>query len=156
MSIKLNEIGVLLVEDDQNVRMSIKAMLQEIGITNIHEASDGQKALAKLDELSEREENGQDETISLIICDWNMPHKTGIEFLREVRQIHPEMPFLMVTARSDHESVTAAKENKVTGYIRKPFSFEDISKKVATILKIQKVDMVPANNPEEADDESAE
>lgn len=136
MEIELKDTIILLVEDDQNVRSSIKAMLQEMGISMIYEAADGQQALKTLDEINEHAQSGYKEKVSMIICDWNMPHKTGIEFLREVRQIDPKLPFLMVTARSDQESVSAAIENKVTSYIRKPFTYLDLSKKVSSILKI--------------------
>ena len=128
MDVDMNETNVLLVEDDVNVRTAIKGMLREMGISNIQEATDGVKALEYLDD--------HPDVLSLIVCDWNMPNKTGIGLLKDVRQAYPILPFLMVTARADKDSVLDAKNADVTGYICKPFSFEDFRKKVSTMLKI--------------------
>ena len=125
----LSNVTILLVEDSAEVRRTVRAMLTEMKITQVHEAENGKDALSYVDELMEG--------IDLIICDWNMPHKTGIELLKEVRQTQPNLPFLMITARSDQESVEAAIDSKVTGYIRKPFSYDELQSKVMKILKIK-------------------
>ena len=54
--------------------------------------------------------------------DWNLPHVSGLELLRQIRASDPDLPFLMVTGASDRESVIVAKENGVTGYLAKPYS----------------------------------
>ncbi len=123
---KLNEHIFLLVEDDPNVRLTIKCMLHEMGITQIREAENGHTALRFLE--------GEAIEISFIICDWNMPHKTGIEFLREVRQVSETIPFLMITARADKDSILAAKSSNVTAYIRKPFTFKELKDKITAVL----------------------
>jgi two-component system chemotaxis response regulator CheY len=60
--------------------------------------------------------------IDVVICDWNMPKLSGIDLLRQMRSVYPDVPFLMITGRSDVESVSMAKASGVTAYIRKPFS----------------------------------
>lgn len=127
----ISKINALLVDDDNNTRISIKSMLQEMGLSNIREAKDGQEALSAVDQSF----SGTNDPIDLIICDWNMPHKTGISFLREVRQLDTEIPFLMITARADQESVQTAINDKVTAYIRKPFNFDQLKTKVFSALK---------------------
>jgi two-component system, chemotaxis family, chemotaxis protein CheY len=119
--------NVILIDDDKGVRDTIRFMLNEMAIYKIVECTNGQEALNYFD--AEPEAN-----ISLIICDWNMPQKTGIEFLREIRQVYPELPFLMVTARGDEASVMAAKSGHINGYILKPFSFKDLKKKIDVAL----------------------
>ena len=125
--LNLSDVTVLVVEDDRNVGSTIKSMLIEMGITDIMEANDGKQAL----EIIESAMGG----LSLIICDWNMPRKSGLELLREVRQVNSGLPFLMITARADADSIIAAKESNVTGYIRKPFSFNDLETKVISIIR---------------------
>jgi len=120
------DLGVLLVEDDLTVCNTLRCMLQEMGVTNIYEANDGNHALALLDQ--------RPDNISMTICDWNMAGKTGIELLQEIRVDYPELPFLMVTARADEASVLQAKELCVTGYIRKPFSYDCLQKKISNIV----------------------
>lgn len=118
-----SDLRVLLVEDEDNVRASLKSMLEEMGITKIKETSNGLEALGYFD--------AQPAEVDMIICDWNMPHKSGFEFLREIRQSRPELPFLMVTARADKISVLAARDNEVTAYVRKPFTFDELRGKIS-------------------------
>jgi CheY-like chemotaxis protein len=125
--VDIHKTSVLLVEDDQNVRTAIRSMLTEMGVNHVFEAKDGRAALQYFEHDSEK--------VNLIICDWNMPHKTGIELLREVRQTRHDLPFLMITARADQQSVQAAKESHVTAYIRKPFTFDDMKVKMLAIMK---------------------
>jgi two-component system chemotaxis response regulator CheY len=121
-----HDLNVLLVEDDQNVSMTLRSMLIEFGISNVYDAVNGEEALALLQEAKE--------DISLVVCDWNMPKVTGIEVLEAIRKTSPEMPFLMVTARADKSSVLAAKEHNVSVYICKPFSYGEFKKKMNYIV----------------------
>ncbi|PCJ70389.1 MAG: response regulator [Rhodobiaceae bacterium] len=127
-------MSVLLVEDDRNVRATVKSMLREIGLQDIYTCSNGADALRFFEEESSE--------VRLIICDWNMPQKTGIEFLREIRQSHPELPFLLITARADQESVIAAKDAHVTDYLRKPFTLADLKSRVTHILSHMDDDLI--------------
>lgn len=124
----LNTCRILIVEDDPNVLMTLQMMLVEMGvsITNITTATNGTIALQKLDAAAQ--------PFDLLISDWNMPQKNGLDLLKEVRQAHPTMPFLMVTARADKESIVDARDNNVTAYIRKPVAFDEFKKKILAIL----------------------
>lgn len=128
LTMKMDNIKVLLVDDDRNVILTVKAMLKDMGITHIFEAGDGKDALDFMD-TGER-----DSSPDLILCDWNMPKKTGFEFLREVRQAYPSIPFLMITARADESSVQDAMRAGVSDYLRKPFSLEELRRKVTGAL----------------------
>ncbi len=110
----IKHLKVLIVDDQLEVRSMLRGMLSELGISQIFEASDGKEAMQFTD-------NAMD-MIDVVICDWNMPKMTGIELLRQMRSVYPDVPFLMVTGRSDMDSVTQAKASGVTAYIRKPFS----------------------------------
>jgi two-component system chemotaxis response regulator CheY len=125
MPTKMDNLNILLAEDDSHVRMTIRSMLLEMSIRSIKEVADGQEALHEL-ESSDKPD--------LIICDWNMPHKTGMDVLKETRSLYPDLPFLMVTARADTGSVMSAKEALVTAYIRKPFSFDAFQSKISKIF----------------------
>ncbi len=118
----LKQLKVMIVEDQQNARATLRHMLGEIGINQIFEANDGDTARDLMD---------MDESmVDIIICDWNMPKFEGIELLKHIRARGFRMPFLMITARTDTESVIEAKNAGVTGYIRKPFSMSDLEGKV--------------------------
>ncbi|MCK5284295.1 MAG: response regulator [Alphaproteobacteria bacterium] len=127
MSIVLSDLKILLVEDQSEARAMMRNMLMEMGISQVFEAPDGRKALSFIDAAFD--------FVDLIICDWNMPEMNGVEFLRQLRTVDQDMPFLMVTGRSDMDSVVEAKSSGVTGYIRKPFSPAQFEAKVRIILQ---------------------
>jgi two-component system chemotaxis response regulator CheY len=120
-----NDLRLLIVDDQPEMRALIKNMLMESGITQLFEASDGKEAMNFMD-------NALD-FIDIVICDWNMPRLTGVEVLRQLRSFNPEMPFLMVTGRSDIASVAEAKSSGVSAYIRKPFSPAQLEAKLRII-----------------------
>ncbi len=125
MKSPIKDLKVLLVEDQSEARAMMRNMLLEMGVTQIFEAPDGRDALRFLDSAFE--------FVDLVICDWNMPSMSGVELLRQLRTVYPDLPFLMVTGRSDMESVVEAKSSGVTGYIRKPFSVKQFETKLRVI-----------------------
>lgn len=109
------------------MRRIIKQLLGQIGFHNIVEAEDGVKALNIL----------KGGNIDFVLTDWNMPHMSGLELLKEIRQA-PELsklPVLMVTAESKREQITAAAMAGVNGYIIKPFSAVTLQEKVKKIFE---------------------
>lgn len=98
---ELEKLRILIVDDQQEMRSMIKGMLMEMGITQTFEASDGKEALSFSDAALDM--------VDVVICDWNMPKLSGVEFLRQMRSVSPEMPFLMITGRSDIDFVAEAK-----------------------------------------------
>lgn len=119
-------LKVLIVEDQGEARAMMRNMMMEFGINQIFEAPDGREALKFIDNAFD--------FIDLIVCDWNMPGMSGVELLRQLRTVDPDMPFLMVSGRSDLESVVEAKSSGVTCYIRKPFSPKQLEAKLKIIM----------------------
>ncbi len=76
-------------------------------------------------------------SFDLIICDWNMPGVSGVEVCKQVRAERPDLPFLLVTGRSDPDSVVVAKETGVSAYITKPFSPQELNVKIAAVVERQ-------------------
>ncbi len=127
----LSDLTILAVDDSSQARKLLRATLTDLGVNQVYMAKDGKEAL---DFLSECEN-----MINVIICDWNMPRVTGLEILRQVRTVDPDIPFLMVTGLADHESVRIAKADGVTGYLAKPYTPNDLKKKLNQILRILKI-----------------
>ncbi len=123
----IKDLRVMIVEDQQDVRAMVRNMLAELGITQIFEAPDGRDGLTFLDEAMDM--------VDIIICDWNMPKMSGLELLKQLRTVEPDMPFLMLTGRNDLESVVEAKSSGVTAYIRKPFSSAELEAKLRIIMQ---------------------
>ncbi len=121
-----NDLKVLIVEDQHEARAMMRNMLMELGVNQIFDAPDGRDALVFLDSAFD--------FVDMIICDWNMPNMDGVELLRQLRSVDPDIPFLMVTGRGDMESVVEAKSSGVTGYIRKPFSAKGLEAKIRIMM----------------------
>lgn len=118
----LEKLKVLIVEDQMEARSMLRAMLGSMGITQVFEAKDGRKALSFMDDAMDM--------IDMIICDWNMPEMDGVELLRQLRSVDTTTPFLMITGRCDKDSVAEAINGGVSGYIRKPFSPDQLEVKL--------------------------
>ncbi len=120
------DLKVLIVDDSKVTRTIIGGMLREIGVRHIFEVDDGEKAVKFKD--------ADFGLVNLVICDWNMPGLSGIELLRYFHDASSGQAFLMVTARCDPKSILEAKEAGVDGYLRKPFSRDELQTKIASIL----------------------
>jgi len=124
---KFQDLKVLIVEDQADMRAMLRNMMTELGITQIFEAPDGRQGLSFVDAAFD--------FVDIIVCDWNMPGMTGVEFLRQIRTVDPAFPFLMVTGRGDMDSVVEAKSSGVTAYIIKPFSPKQLEAKLRIVAK---------------------
>lgn len=124
---QISDLKILLVEDQAEARAMMKNMLTELGVTQIFEAENGREALGFIDSAFD--------FVDLVICDWNMPAMSGVELLRQLRTVDGKVPFLMVTGRTDLESVVEAKSSGVTGYIRKPYSPAQLEAKLRIIMQ---------------------
>ncbi|HEY4045348.1 MAG TPA: response regulator [Acidobacteriaceae bacterium] len=125
-SMKLN---VLVVDDSTVIRKMLKRVLTESNLPfdKIYEAGDGRQALGALDA----------DTVHLVLCDVNMPVMDGLEFLETVRSnpAWQSLPVLMVTTEGGEASVRRAAQLGAKGYIRKPFTTEEVKDKLTTCIQ---------------------
>ncbi len=132
-------VRFLVVDDEDVIRKLVVSRLKKEGYKGIiHEASDGKAAL---DIFFEKE-------IDCIVCDWNMPNLSGIDFVAKVRQgiASENLAILMVTGESLMGKVEEALEQGVDDYLIKPFTPEDFKRKVDKVLeKIKKRKMGSVN-----------
>jgi len=117
---------ILCVDDFSTMRRIVKTLLKQLGFKNILEADDGSTALAVLKE----------QKVDFIISDWNMPNMTGLDLLKAVRadDATKAMPFLMVTAEAEKESIVTAVKAGVNNYVVKPFKAEVLQEKIEKIF----------------------
>lgn len=120
-------LKILIVDDKNNMRRTIRNLLRKIGYDKFIEADDGDTALTKL----------RTHEVDLILCDWNMPRMNGGELLRAVRDNDElkDLPFLMLTAEANEATVAEAGEVDVDGYILKPFTPKLIQEKIDKVLE---------------------
>lgn len=121
-------LRILVVDDATFIRDMIKKQLRDsIPGVEIVDAPDGARALAQL----------KNQAIDLILSDWEMPNMTGAELLSSVRAMsHSEkIPFIMISSRGDRDHIVKAIGLGVSDYLSKPFSAEELLKKVFKQLK---------------------
>ena len=110
-------LRVLVVDDSKVMRNILRKMLAAKGVDAL-EATDGKDALRLLAE----------EPVGCIISDWNMPRMQGIDLLRRVRADGrlADLPFIMVTAEALAVNRTEADAARVSAYLTKPFTADDL------------------------------
>ena len=123
------KLTVLLVEDDGFALKLAQSVLRNLGVGHVILARDGAEAIRILDSKATRAD--------LIISDWNMPNVTGLDLLRHVRKTWQNMPFIMLTGRATEDFVLAAKEHGVNGYVVKPFSPDQLSRKIQSVFNMK-------------------
>jgi len=73
--------------------------------------------------------------LDLVITDWNLPDGSGLELVRHLRERDSELPIVMVSGRSDRDSVLKAAHYGINGYITKPFSVEMVHERLAALIE---------------------
>lgn len=117
---------ILIVDDVLSMRSLTKAILREAGFAHVFDTPDGQEALKLMRKVK----------VNLVVCDWNMPVMSGIEFFKAVQE-EPKLagtPFIMLTSSSEGSKVKEAIEAGITAYMIKPFKPADLLKKINSLL----------------------
>lgn len=112
---------VMVVDDSEMTRMIAKKTLKNLGVSDVLEAADGAIALGIF------KENPAD----VIFSDWNMPNMDGLTMLKEIRQINPNVPVIMITTEGSKGKVVQAIQEGVSDYLVKPFTPASLQEKLA-------------------------
>ncbi len=117
---------ILIVDDYKTMLRIVRGLLNQLGFTNIDEASDGTMGW----DMVQKKQYG------LVVSDWNMEPMSGFEFLKLVRGSEKTraLPFIMVTAESKTENIIAAKQAGVSNYIVKPFNAQTLKQKIEAVF----------------------
>ena len=111
---------VLVVDDSATMRKIISRALHAVGFPDIVEAADGNEGLAAF----------QEGPFQLVMTDWNMPNKSGIELARDIRATGSKVPIFMVTTEGEKTRVLEAIKAGVTDYLVKPFTADMLQEKL--------------------------
>lgn len=117
---------ILIVEDQENLAKIIQKGLNSEGFAADY-VLDGQQALVRL--------NVYHKEYDLVILDFMLPKKDGLEVLSEMRSKAYSTPVLMLTAKSDKKDVTAGLDAGADDYLTKPFSFDELLARIRAILR---------------------
>ena len=129
IAVNYENVRVLVLEDELHIRRIICRLLREIGFRLVDEASNGSDGFREL--LRVRP--------NVVLCDIHMDHGDGMDFLRRLRALdHPELahiPVVFLTADTNRETVLAARDLRVDGYLAKPISLTALKERVDAVLR---------------------
>jgi ABC-type nitrate/sulfonate/bicarbonate transport system substrate-binding protein len=120
------KIKILVTDDSGTMRMMFKQMLNKAGFENIVMAVNGDDGIEKV----------KAEEPDLVISDWNMPQKDGLEFLQWLRsqEAYRTLPFIMATAQADKGQQIAIMEAGGNGHVPKPFDSKQIKDAIEKVF----------------------
>ena len=121
---QLNQSKILLVEDEENLALGLEYNLTEEGY-KVTLAKDGREAISFFDKNE----------FDLIVLDIMLPYYNGFEIAKHVRENHPQMPILMLTARTQVEDRVKGLELGADDYLTKPFHLKELLVRIKGMLK---------------------
>jgi len=117
----------LVVDDSAVMRKVLIGALSRVEIEDVDEASDGEEAVKSVSE------NDYD----VVLMDWNMPNKLGIDALKEIRATGNKVPIIMVTTEAEKSRVIEALKEGANNYVIKPFKPEAIVNKIKEVIGLK-------------------
>lgn len=124
----MDGITALIVDDSSVMRKIVERSLRQAGInlTKVFEAGNGAEALSVLAE----------NRVELILCDINIPVMDGLEFVKSLSGVPnaKDVPVVMITTEGSEAHVVQALSSGARGYIRKPFTPEQVKEQVIPVL----------------------
>jgi two-component system, chemotaxis family, chemotaxis protein CheY len=124
----MGDVRALIIDDSAVMRKIVERSLRQAGVnlTQVLEAGNGAEALGVL----------QDKQVDLILCDINMPIMDGLEFVKQLAGLESAkgVPVVMITTEGSESHVVQALSCGARGYIRKPFTAEQVKEHVIPVL----------------------
>lgn len=132
-----------IVDDDQSIRWVLQKALEKANmeITVFEFASD---LLRKLQEEDDKQ------IPDAIISDIRMPGMDGFELIKEIHQVHPDLPVIIMTAHSDMDSAMSAYESGAFEYLPKPFDINEateLARRACAVNKAPPMSTAEAEEP---------
>src|ERR1700691_4479297 len=124
----MDSIRALIVDDSSVMRKIVERCLRQAGIDlkQVFEAGNGAEAISSLNE----------NPVDLILCDINMPVMDGLEFVKLLAGVENAkgVPVVMITTEGSESHVVQALSCGARGYIRKPFTPDQVKEHVLPVL----------------------
>lgn len=117
-----SDFAALIVDDDAFARNLARKMLESMGVSVAMTAESGEEALGLVRSGAAR--------FDVVLCDLHMPGMDGFELRRRLRELDPDLPFVMVTGDGREAAVAAARAHEITAYLVKPISPKQVREKL--------------------------
>jgi two-component system chemotaxis response regulator CheY len=114
----MSDRKILVIDDTPTMRMIVTGMLNDLGFTSVVEAENADMAV-ELVKVGD---------VAIALVDWNLPGRSGIEFVRQIRSLSTtkDLPMVMMTSNNDPKQIEEARRAGVSSYLVKPFGMADL------------------------------
>ncbi|MBM3133759.1 MAG: sigma-54-dependent Fis family transcriptional regulator [Chloroflexi bacterium] len=119
---------ILIVDDDESTRRTLMLIFSKQGY-GVESAATGQEALAK----------ARERFFNLALLDIKLPDIEGVELLALLKEMHPDLVAIMVTAYASLETAVQALNKGVSAYITKPLNMDKVLATVRQVLEKQRL-----------------
>ncbi len=139
---------ILIVDDEQSIREFFQILLKKMSSEGDYVfeavlAEDGAKALELLEKQS----------FDMVISDLKMPRLSGLELLKKIKPIQPNIIFILITAFDTSETAVSAMKMGAYDYIPKPFNVEEIKLTILSALSLKSLEQENQQLKKELDQE---
>ena len=132
----------LIVDDSATMRSTLKAFLAAAGIEVIGQLSNGCQLLQTITQSPP----------DIVCLDYNLPDINGVELLKAIVSVHPQVAVVIITGEQDPNLRNAAAQAGAAGFIHKPFSEDQIVKEIKHILYTQRLLAATGKAPTDSDE----
>lgn len=116
--------GILIVDDQQGIRMLLNEVFKKEGFTT-YLAANGFDAI----------KIAQENALDCVLLDMKIPGMDGLEILTRLKEDHPELPVMMMTAYVEQQMMDRANELGVVKYFTKPFNIFEVRDEVNKLVE---------------------
>ena len=121
MQAQMDGHTILIGEDEFEVRVYLETVLKCLGYA-VELANDGQEVITRLEACGS--------SISAVLLDLLMPERGGLDVLREIRAMYPDLPVIIISGAGSPLNIVAAMKNGATDFLCKPVTHEELQKAV--------------------------
>ncbi len=120
----MNNAAILVIEDDEGIQDMLSYSLEPDGfkLISAYTAKEGWEIV-------------EDRQIDLVLLDWMLPDRSGIDLLHRIRKYHSHLPVIMITARAEEEDRVLGLDVGADDYITKPFSVRELKSRIQAVLR---------------------
>jgi two-component system response regulator AtoC len=117
---------ILIIDDNESLRYTLTNVLEEAGFETCA-VEDGTKGIGEV----------RTNSYNLVICDMKIPGMDGMQILREIKIINPDLPVLVLTAFGDIKNAVEAMKQGAHDYLTKPFNNEEMILNIRNALELR-------------------
>lgn len=128
----MNNAVILVIEDDEGIQDMLSYSLEPDGfkLMSAYTSKEGWEII-------------ESKQIDLVLLDWMLPDRSGIDLLHRIRKYHSQLPVIMITARAEEEDRVLGLDVGADDYITKPFSVRELKSRIQAVLRRSMPDEQP-------------